>query len=261
MPPAQARRAAELATQLRQQGLNSFNLDLMHGLPGQNLADALADLQQAIDLNPPHLSWYQLTIEPNTAFASRPPVLPEDEALWDIQEHGHALLTAAGYQQYETSAYSKPGHQCQHNLNYWRYGDYAGVGPGAHGRRLAQATERHKKPENFITAVERNGHGLKIETDLPPQERVLNPFFVSRNFGVMIEEEGLALRGTFVLDPQGVIKVMEVHDLGIGRDASELKRKIQAAQYIAKNPGQACPAKWKEGDAALTPSLDLVGKI
>jgi len=83
---------------------------------------------------------------------------------------------------------------------------------------------------------------------------------ITRNFGVMIEEEGLALRGTFVLDPQGVIKVMEVHDLGIGRDASELKRKIQAAQYIAKNPGQACPAKWKEGDAALTPSLDLVGK-
>jgi NADH-dependent peroxiredoxin subunit C len=84
---------------------------------------------------------------------------------------------------------------------------------------------------------------------------------ITRNFGVMIEEEGLALRGTFVMDPKGVIKVMEVHDLGIGRDASELKRKIQAAQYIAKNPGQACPAKWKEGDAALTPSLDLVGKL
>lgn len=84
---------------------------------------------------------------------------------------------------------------------------------------------------------------------------------ITRNFGVMIEEEGLALRGTFVMDPKGVIKVMEVHDLGIGRDASELKRKIQAAQYIAKNPGQACPAKWKEGEAALTPSLDLVGKI
>jgi len=132
--PAQARRAAELATQLRQQGLNSFNLDLMHGLPGQSVSDALADLQQAIDLNPPHLSWYQLTIEPNTAFASRPPVLPEDEALWDIQEQGHALLTAAGYQQYETSAYSKIGYQCAHNLNYWRFGDYLGIGCGAHGK-------------------------------------------------------------------------------------------------------------------------------
>lgn len=132
--PAQARRAAELATDLRAQGLASFNLDLMHGLPQQDVSAALADLQQAIDLAPPHLSWYQLTIEPNTAFASRPPVLPEDEALWDIQEQGHALLTAAGYQQYETSAYSKTGYQCAHNLNYWRFGDYLGIGCGAHGK-------------------------------------------------------------------------------------------------------------------------------
>lgn len=132
--PAQARRAAELATGLRAQGLASFNLDLMHGLPQQDVGAALADLQQAIDLQPPHISWYQLTIEPNTAFASRPPVLPEDDALWDIQEQGHALLTAAGYQQYETSAYSKPGYQCAHNLNYWRFGDYLGIGCGAHGK-------------------------------------------------------------------------------------------------------------------------------
>lgn len=132
--PAQARRAAELATQLRGQGLRSFNLDLMHGLPQQDVCAALADLQQAIDLAPPHLSWYQLTIEPNTAFASRPPVLPEDDALWDIQEQGHALLAAAGYQQYETSAYSKTGYQCAHNLNYWRFGDYLGIGCGAHGK-------------------------------------------------------------------------------------------------------------------------------
>jgi len=139
--PAQARRAAELATQLRQHGLRSFNLDLMHGLPGQDLPGALADLQQAIDLAPPHLSWYQLTIEPNTAFASRPPVLPEDDALWDIQEQGHALLTAAGYQQYETSAYSKTGYQCAHNLNYWRFGDYLGIGCGAHGKITRRAND------------------------------------------------------------------------------------------------------------------------
>lgn len=84
---------------------------------------------------------------------------------------------------------------------------------------------------------------------------------ISRNFDVMIEEEGLALRGTFVVNPEGLIKVAEIHDLGIGRDASELKRKIQAAQYIAKNPGEVCPAKWTPGDATLSPSLDLVGKI
>ncbi|MER3385931.1 radical SAM family heme chaperone HemW [Pectobacterium aroidearum] len=129
--PDEAKRAAHLATGL---GLRSFNLDLMHGLPDQSLDEALNDLRQAIALNPPHLSWYQLTIEPNTLFSSRPPTLPDDDALWDIYEQGHALLSAAGYQQYETSAYAKPGYQCQHNLNYWRFGDYLGIGCGAHGK-------------------------------------------------------------------------------------------------------------------------------
>lgn len=129
--PEEATRAAHLAAGL---GLRSFNLDLMHGLPDQSLAEALDDLKQAIALNPPHLSWYQLTIEPNTLFGSRPPVLPDDDSLWDIFEQGDALLRAAGYQQYETSAYAKPGYRCEHNLNYWRFGDYLGVGCGAHGK-------------------------------------------------------------------------------------------------------------------------------
>ncbi|CCW29139.1 radical SAM family heme chaperone HemW [Xenorhabdus nematophila] len=129
--PEEAKRAAKLADGL---GLRSFNLDLMHGLPNQTLNEALNDLRQAIELSPPHLSWYQLTIEPNTRFGSRPPVLPDDDALWDIFSQGHQLLTEAGYQQYETSAYAKPGYQCQHNLNYWRFGDYLGIGCGAHGK-------------------------------------------------------------------------------------------------------------------------------
>ncbi|QYM93716.1 radical SAM family heme chaperone HemW [Dickeya zeae] len=129
--PEEAKRAALLAAGL---GLRSFNLDLMHGLPEQSLDEALDDLRQAIALNPPHLSWYQLTIEPNTLFGSRPPVLPDDDALWDIFEQGHRLLSDAGYQQYETSAYAKPGYHCQHNLNYWRFGDYLGIGCGAHGK-------------------------------------------------------------------------------------------------------------------------------
>ena len=139
--PAEACKAAELAkgllnatTLAEGKVLNSFNLDLMHGLPEQTLEAALADLNQAISLQPPHLSWYQLTIEPNTVFASKPPVLPEDELLWDIQEHGHALLSEKGYQQYETSAYCREGFQCRHNLNYWRFGDYLGIGCGAHGK-------------------------------------------------------------------------------------------------------------------------------
>ena len=129
--PEEAVRAAQLAEGL---GLRSFNLDLMHGLPDQSLEEALDDLRQAIALNPPHLSWYQLTIEPNTLFGSRPPQLPDDDALWDIFEQGHQLLSAAGYQQYETSAYAKPGYRCEHNLNYWRFGDYLGIGCGAHGK-------------------------------------------------------------------------------------------------------------------------------
>ena len=149
----EAIRAAKLAQQLP---LRSFNLDLMHGLPQQDLAGALADLQQAIDLAPPHLSWYQLTIEPNTAFASRPPVLPPDDTLWDIQQQGLALLQQHGYQQYEISAYAKAGQQCQHNLNYWRYGDYLGIGCGAHGkitlpsRNSILRTVKIKHPKGYM---------------------------------------------------------------------------------------------------------------
>lgn len=138
----------------RQAGLGSFNLDLMHGLPGQHLNDALGDLQQAIEQHPPHLSWYQLTIEPNTAFFSKPPTLPPDDTLWDIQEQGHQMLSAAGYQQYEISAYSKPGMQCQHNLNYWRFGDYIGIGCGAHGKITYQGTVQRrvkvKHPKGYM---------------------------------------------------------------------------------------------------------------
>lgn len=127
----EAIRAAGLA---KEAGLNSFNVDLMHGLPDQSVNDAISDLKQAIALDPPHLSWYQLTIEPNTLYYSKPPTLPDDDDLWDIFEQGHQLLTEAGYQQYEISGYSKPGKQCQHNLNYWRFGDYLGIGCGAHGK-------------------------------------------------------------------------------------------------------------------------------
>jgi putative oxygen-independent coproporphyrinogen III oxidase len=127
----EALKAAQLAHTIN---LNTFNLDLMHGLPNQSIADALSDLNTAIDLQPPHLSWYQLTIEPNTLFYSKPPKLPEDELLWDIQQKGHELLTNNGYQQYEVSAYAKPDQQCRHNLNYWRFGDYLGIGCEAHGK-------------------------------------------------------------------------------------------------------------------------------
>jgi len=151
--------ATYAAEQAKEAGLNSFNLDLMHGLPGQTLDDALSDLKQIIALDPPHISWYQLTIEPNTQFASKPPTLPQDETLWDIQEQGQALLAEAGYIQYEISGYAKPGYQCQHNLNYWRFGDYLGIGCGAHGKvtnaktGIITRTEKVKHPRGYMDMV------------------------------------------------------------------------------------------------------------
>ena len=149
----QAKVAAKLAHEC---GVKSFNLDLMHGLPEQTVAHALDDLKTAISLNPSHISWYQLTIEPNTAFHSRPPKLPQDEVLWNIQDQGIALLNQAGYQQYEISAYSKPEFQCQHNLNYWQFGDYLGIGCGAHGKitdvekQSIHRTVKVKHPKGYL---------------------------------------------------------------------------------------------------------------
>lgn len=118
----------------RKAGFERFNLDLMHGLPDQTPEQALADLQQALDLAPPHLSWYQLTIEPNTEYFRRPPTLPEDDFLADIQQQGETLLAEHGFTHYEISAFAKPNEPSRHNLNYWRFGDYLGIGAGAHGK-------------------------------------------------------------------------------------------------------------------------------
>ncbi|MFC4701933.1 radical SAM family heme chaperone HemW [Glaciecola siphonariae] len=149
----QAVTAIELARTLN---LRSFNTDLMHGLPEQNLDNALSDLQRSISLNAPHISWYQLTIEPNTLFYSKPPELPDDDVLWDIQQRGQQLLQANAYEQYEISAYSLAGQQCQHNLNYWRFGDYLGIGCGAHGKvtnmhsGVITRTEKVKHPKGYM---------------------------------------------------------------------------------------------------------------
>lgn len=115
-------------------GFKNINIDIMHGLPDQTLENAMQDLQQAIDCSPQHISWYQLTIETNTAFYQQPPILPHDDILADIQERGNALLTENGFTQYEVSAFSKAKQQSQHNLNYWQFGDYLGIGAGAHGK-------------------------------------------------------------------------------------------------------------------------------
>ncbi len=124
-------------------GLENINIDLMYALPGQHLAMALDDVERGIALAPTHVSHYQLTLEPNTVFAARPPSgIPDDDDAWDMQEQCQARLADAGYAQYETSAYAKPGRQCAHNLNYWRFGDYLGIGAGAHGKLTLGASQQ-----------------------------------------------------------------------------------------------------------------------
>ena len=127
---AQAKRAAQLAGA----HFESFNLDLMYGLPGQTTEQALTDVETALTFAPPHLSCYQLTLEPNTRFAAFPPALPEDDLCADMQDAIEARLAVAGYANYETSAFARTGHQCRHNLNYWHFGDYLGIGAGAHSK-------------------------------------------------------------------------------------------------------------------------------
>ncbi|KPK40671.1 MAG: coproporphyrinogen III oxidase [Gammaproteobacteria bacterium SG8_47] len=127
----QARRAIETA---HAAGFDNFNVDLMYGLPEQTLSGALTDIQTALSFAPTHLSHYQLTIEPNTRFHHSPPRLPEDDLIWDMHEACLDALGTAGYPRYEVSAYAQPGRRCRHNLNYWRFGDYLGIGAGAHAK-------------------------------------------------------------------------------------------------------------------------------
>jgi putative oxygen-independent coproporphyrinogen III oxidase len=127
----QAHAAIEMAVNA---GFDSFNLDIMHGLPEQTLDTAIDDIATALSYSPRHLSWYQLTIEPNTVYYRHPPVLPLEDTLADIQQAGEQLLSRAGMTQYEVSAYSQDNYNCRHNLNYWSFGDYLGIGAGAHGK-------------------------------------------------------------------------------------------------------------------------------
>lgn len=168
---AEALRAVAVA---RKAGFDNINLDLMHGLPEQNMDGAVADLQQAIDLSPEHLSWYQLTIEQNTAFYSAPPILPEEEILVDIQDAGAALLAEHGYEQYEVSAYARNNMRARHNLNYWQFGDYLGIGAGAHGKITQLQQQRiirlwkTRLPQHYLAAA----NSGRISTNLQGHQNV-----------------------------------------------------------------------------------------
>ena len=184
---------ADVAVRLAQDaGYDNFNIDLMYALPGQTLAMAERDIERALQLQPAHVSHYQLTLEPNTVFAARPPSgIPDEDDAWDMQERCQAMLADAGYAQYEVSAYARPDRQCAHNLNYWRFGDYLGIGAGAHGKLTLGADQaimrrwKHKHPTAYLAVAgtaQAIGGDERIEPARRPFEYMLNALRLVEGF-------------------------------------------------------------------------------
>ncbi len=169
---------------LKSAGISNFNIDLMYALPGQSPAQSQHDVELAINAGPAHISFYQLTIEPNTAFALRSPVLPVDDMAWDMQQTGLEMLEAAGFSQYEISAFAQPAWQSRHNMNYWRYGDFLAIGAGAHGKITLPAEgkvrryAKHRQPKRYLQGLE-SGDWLAENRLLSSEERVFE-FFLNQ---------------------------------------------------------------------------------
>ena len=230
----EAIRAAELA---HDAGFNSFNLDLMYGLPDQSLAQAIEDIETAIALEPKHLSHYQLTIEPNTFFHHQPPPTPDDDKLWEMQEACQVSLAKKDYVQYEISAYAKEGYQCQHNLNYWQFGDYLGIGAGAHGK-LTNAPEQKisrswkvKQPQDYIdkSDSEKRIAGQKILTrDDAAFEFMMNALRLNNGFETEIFQQHVGLPISVV---EKALKQAEEKGL-ISWDLKRIKPTDTGRQYL-----------------------------
>ena len=180
---------------MAQQSFQRVSFDLIYARPGQKLEEWRSELERALGFGTDHLSLYQLTIEPGTRFETlvrKGELVPaDDDHCADLFDMTQEVTAAAGLPAYEISNHAKPGQESRHNLTYWRYEDYAGIGPGSHGRRLGQATERHKKPENFLSAVERNGNGLKIEKPLDPQTRAMEALMMGLRLAEGVDLEAL----------------------------------------------------------------------
>ncbi|KRA72102.1 coproporphyrinogen III oxidase [Lysobacter sp. Root667] len=203
---------AEAAVKLAQDaGYDNLNLDLMYALPEQSLAMAERDLERAFALDPTHVSHYQLTLEPNTVFAARPPRgIPDDDGAWDMQEHCQALLAAHGYAQYEVSAYARPDRRCAHNVNYWRYGDYLGIGAGAHGKITLGAEQavlrrwKIKHPTQYLAragSAEAIGGDDRIAPERRPFEFMLNALRLVDGFALSDFEARTGLARSAIAAP------------------------------------------------------------
>lgn len=202
--------------QIIQAGFDNFNIDLMFGLPSQTVENALNDLEQAIKSNPPHLSWYQLTLEPNTYFFNKPPNLPKDDLIWGMQQRGTKLLSANNYNHYEVSAFAKPNKQCQHNLNYWTFGDYLGIGAGAHSKltdfsnnKITRIT-KFKHPKDYLNITK--GFNSKISNinkiDIP-FEFMLNALRLNNGFCLSLFEQRTGLPLNTIQDVLNIAKEKE----------------------------------------------------
>ncbi len=173
--------ASQAIAKIRAAGFNNFNIDLMFGLPGQTCRQALQDIEIALELGPTHLSHYQLTLEPNTAFAANPPALPDQDSIADLQQACAETLQQAGFEQYEVSAWSKPQQHCRHNLNYWQFGDYLAIGAGAHGKLTLPEEQsiwryaRHRHPKMYLQSS-RTGAWNTEQRCLDQQERIFEFF-------------------------------------------------------------------------------------
>ena len=206
------------ALDVAQSVFGRVNFDLIYARPGQSEADWEAELAQGLSLGTDHLSLYQLTIEPGTRFATQVaqgklvPADPDHGAT--LYEQTQAMTAAAGVPAYEISNHARPGQESRHNLTYWRYGDYAGIGPGAHGRRHGVATLRHKKPENWMSAVARNGHGLQSEEPLDPADRAREALLMGLRLGEGVDLDRIAaLTGLSVpqlVDERAIIRLGEM---------------------------------------------------
>lgn len=199
----EARAAIDCA---QKSGFDNFNVDLMHGLNEQTREQAADDLATAVSAGAPHISWYQLTIEANTEFYKRPPILPIDSTLAAIQRHGLALLGESGFQRYEVSAYARPGHRARHNLNYWRFGDYLGIGAGAHAKVSCAdggiiRYQKTRKPEDYL---QRQGsrtskHNAITSEDLP-LEFMMNALRLQEGFSLSLFEARTGLSWSIIAD-------------------------------------------------------------
>jgi oxygen-independent coproporphyrinogen-3 oxidase len=212
----EAVKAAEIA---HNAGFTNFNLDLMFGLPSAVIGDSENDIATAISLKPTHISFYQLTLEPNTLFHKFPPKLPDDDFTYTTQKNCQQLLCNAGYQQYEVSAYAKTNKQCRHNVNYWQFGDYLGIGAGAHGKissvlpHQITRTYKTKSPELYLKNPTENGGSREISVDELPLEFVMNQLRLRRGFTLDQYQAITGLDGT-TLQPalsecgkQGLVKL------------------------------------------------------